>query len=188
MKMIKFLKNLLSKVISSKVDVSQIVIEHYSTLYNYRTDKKGKDIFTFFGIPLIVSIILVFFCKGTLDPSTNESILLSLTIFTPIMFSLLVAIYSVNRRRLADKRTHKIIKQFKSNVSFMMIISVIAIFFLIINSMHLWENQWYSSILIFIILFLLGIIGLTFLLVLKRWNHLLDKTLDEIEPPKEKIL
>jgi uncharacterized membrane protein YqjE len=54
--------------------------------------------------------------------------------------------------------------------------------------MHLWENQWYSSILIFIILFLLGIIGLTFLLVLKRWNHLLDKTLDEIEPPKEKIL
>ena len=42
MKMIKFLKNLLSKVISSKVDVSQIVIEHYSTLYNYRTDKKGK--------------------------------------------------------------------------------------------------------------------------------------------------
>lgn len=191
LKIMANVKKIFSKFISSKVDVRKIVSEHYNTLYNYRKgDKKKdkKDIFTFFGIPFIISVILVFLSKGSLESSITDSILISLSIFTPILFSLLVAIYSINRERLKKKKVYKVIKEFKANVSFTIIISLITIFFTVIYSMNIWGDYYYLSVLSFIIIFLVGIIGLTLLQILKRWNYLLDETLREIEPEKEKIL
>ena len=184
----KYIKKYISKVISSKIDVTKIIVDHYHTLYNNKSGKKRKDLFTFFGIPIIVSAILIFLLNGKLNTDISNSLLMFLSIFTPILFSLLVAIYSINRKRLTKRKTHQIVKEFKSNISFLIIISLVSIFLLVIYSMKLSENDLYLQILTFIIIFLFGVIGLTLLQVLKRWNVLLDRTLDEIEPPKEPIL
>ncbi|GLI12361.1 hypothetical protein MARBORIA2_14510 [Methanobrevibacter arboriphilus] len=181
------------KYISSKIDITKILIDHIKTLKNNKTKRRIKDLFTFFIIPLIFALVIVILFNGRLSSDASNSILLALSIFAPIMFSLLISIYSINRKRLTKQRTHKIVKEFKNNVSFILVLCLLSLFFLIIDSLNLSISfltglGWlYNLLYSIIIIYLLGVIGLTLLQVLKRWNELLDLMLEDIKPDEENI-
>ena len=189
----KKFKNWVFKYISSKIDIYEILYGHYETLKSYKNNKRRKDLSTFFLIPLIFAIIIILLFGGKLDSEASNSILNALSIFTPIMFTLLVSIYNINRKRLVKMKVYMIIKEFKNNVSFIIVLSLICIFIIIVSSLKLsipFVNGFgwlYNLIYSLIIIYLLGIIGLTLLQVLKRWNSLLDAMLKEIKPHEEKI-
>lgn len=89
------------------------------------------------------------------------------------MFSLLVAIFTINTDNI-NNRTRNLLINFKSNVSFIIIISLILL--VVIGIYYLKINIFPSLTLISgVIIYLLVLIFLTILMILKRWNYLLDK-------------
>lgn len=175
------LKKYFFKIISSKIDVTNIIVGHLNTLKNYRDDSRLKDLLTFFAVPFVTTLILLFISEGRLNSPTAEAILIALTIFTPITFSLLVSVFSIDEKLLMKKRNLIVVKEFKNNISFIIILCLVSIFVIILKSL-LGGNYFLVLVCLnFIIIYLLLIVGLTILQILKRWNFIIEKKLDELE-------
>ncbi|MCC7562087.1 MAG: hypothetical protein KO253_04575 [Methanobrevibacter arboriphilus] len=192
----------------NKIDLWYVIKEHFNTLYDHSlkenkendVKKKSKgDLFVFIGIPIIFGLILTFL---TINSRIDFSgiFLTSLSIFTPIMFSVLSIIYSLSQKNLT-KKGFRVLKEFKFNVLFVIILSLVTILLLIINSIDisLFQNPFfmvnliidynnlnlhinlYFSIIIFILNFLIYgsiiNIGLTMLMVLQRFDYVMNKVI-----------
>lgn len=170
------------KIFSKKIDVSDIFTNHFLTLYDYRNNKiSNKDIGTFVIFPCLVSFIFVLM-GGRLTDKSLDIISLSLSIFTPILFSLVIMIFSIDEKDIKNKRYYLIIRELTSNILFIIIISLIIL-------VCIWIHYSIKELLVlnlglfsFTILFLLLILIFTLLMILKRLNKLLSRKLDKLKP------
>ena len=166
-----------------KINPKNIILDHISTLKNYRTQKTSfGDIFTFFILPLIIGVFLLFFIKIEISDGVINILITSLSIFAALLFNLLLLVYEiVNGNGNKTKIKSKALKEIYSNISFSIFSSILAVILLLLYSIiYTYVNG--KQIFIWIINFLIYYLTITFLLtlfmILKRIHVLLSKEFD----------
>jgi hypothetical protein len=126
-------------------------------------------------------MILVFFTTHNntfeLNSTANESLLLALTIFVPLMFGVLSIVYSISQIKLTLEGFKKL-KMFKANVQFVIVVSLLALAFSMLFSLNISSGFWYMNIIKFIIYALIFNIGLTILMIIKRFDYILNQIIN----------
>lgn len=171
----------------TKINPTNIIKQHFDTLYDNRNEKISLgDIIFFFILPLIVSFILVLFKKEL--GSSADSLLVSLSIFTPLLLSLLVLIYEMGQKA-SDKFHNETfygdyydhinkLKEITANISFSILLSIISIIVLVLYSLNLSTDIYYISVLNGAIYYFVGVFCLTLLMILKRTHKLISDSLE----------
>lgn len=194
--------------LSEKIKISRIVKDHIETLYNNSNPSNKvrlykniyispEDKFTFFILPFIISLLLVII-GGFLNNTVSNALLIAMTILIPMLFSLLILIYNIGQKLRSDaeispKQYHnrlKLLREIKSNISFTILISFTSLILLILWSSLAegsYLSNWliipyggtiYKIIMTLINYYVIGVVILTLLLVLKRFNRLLNDSLE----------
>ncbi len=161
----------------SKINVSSIVKDHISTLKDYKTKKYLiLDFILFFGVPLIIAV-LVFIYLGKISDTAVIVLTTSLSIFAALLFNLLLLVYDSIRKEEKQSTTDKpralLLRQLFNNISFGILVSVLAITLLIIYAQNLsfcilWQ------IISFLSYYLITLFILTLLMILKRAHILIS--------------
>lgn len=162
---------------SGKIDISDIVHDHFKSLRNYRSEKMSKiDLFTFYFFPIAVGIVLAI-CISPPSETVLSSLATGYAIFAGLLLNLLVIIFTV-RRSVLDKESNKeirknlldLMREIFANVSYQILICGFAIVVLIV-SMYLKDGN--SIPLISVVYGVSLHFILTFLMILKRIYRLL---------------
>lgn len=171
----------------NKINILPIIKKHFDTFYNNR-EVENRDlieILIYLFIPLVISIVLVIYTLNyDFDEinSFNNSLLIFLTIFTPAMFGMLSVIYSLSSKKFTVTG-YKLLKEFNVNVLFIILISIITLIISLLFSLNLFKYTeyclLYNSILRIIIYSLSQLIILTSLIVLIRFNKLINAIIDK---------
>lgn len=172
-----------------KINIKNILQDHFSTLQNERTGNGDVlDYIVFFVLPLLISGVLVWIFN---DLQQFASILItSLSIFTGLLFNLVLLTYDLIKRNekqdldikdksdLKTKEDHdivikgKILRQIFTNISYSIVVAIFTIISLLL--LYIWNNPVYKYIIGFVIYFLVLNFFLTLLMVLKRTHRLLS--------------
>lgn len=162
-----------------KVNVTRIVIDHFSTLRDHSTQRyRPADFLLFFGAPGVVTGALVYF-YGNLQPNLISIVATSLTIFAALLFNLLLIVYdamgkSADTNSVGSVLRHSFLREVSSNISFAIlvaILSIVGVFSLVlVTCCHLAK-----CVLSGVIYFLVTLFLLTLLMLLKRVHILMHR-------------
>lgn len=180
-------------MIFDKINIASIIEGHFNTLVDEKTKKLDFfDVLIFIMLPFGFSLFLTFFFTE-IEPLQNI-LITSLTIFTGLLFNLLVLMYDIIKRRddkyrvLLDeseqnetfnkknelielKISGRFLEQLFNNISYSVLISIFAIASLVLS--YLTSNLIADTILRFLIFFFSINFFLTLLMVLKRTHKLI---------------
>jgi hypothetical protein len=162
---------------SLKIDVSDIIRDHFSTL---RSDRRSGvslvDLLLFVGLPALVAGLMSWL-GVTLDAGAVSVLITALAIFTGLLFNLLLLAHGLIRRAAdqsnaaaADKQ---LLKEIYVNISYSILVALSALVGLLIKIVIL--NHWVVIVLSLVTYFLVGNFLLTLLMVLKRIHVLLRR-------------
>ena len=173
-----------------KISMHEIIRAHLDTLVDYPTDRVSRsDYFLFFGIPTIISLIIILFDNNI----SNEfsSLLITVhSIFSALLLNLLLTVYEMAQKKEDPANNRKctirvsLIKQVYANIAFDIFISLLSIISILLwkflfnlgmGSNIISDIFYYISFpILFLSYFLTGVFILTLLMVLKRTYALLD--------------
>lgn len=177
----------------AKIDLTDILIDHFKTL----SDINGKllilDFLLFLGFPIIPAVLSVIF-HLSLNEGLITLLVTCLSIFAALLFNLLLLVYDIIRKpenRSTDPLSMEYVhlkmiylKQIYANISFCILISILAVIILLIGYFSLSIPA--LNIVFFIItIYLLGIFLLTLFMVLKRVHILLTKEFTQVNNTRE---
>lgn len=171
-----------------KIDVNLIIRDHIKTLVDYATGKlMPADIFLFFILPLIIAVLIIWVLKFPVNESSANALITSLSVFSALLFNLLLLIYDIIRKE--DEKTcrrsrrqavmREFLRQIYSNISFCIFVAVLCVIILLFAYFDT-QSALYYQILSLLVYYLVGVFLLTLLMVLRRVHVLLKK---EIEAP-----
>ena len=153
------------KYLLSKIDVSEIVKDHFGTLVNANTEKADySDWFTFLVLPILSSGLLTWFF-GTIGYEVVGLVIASLTIFIGLLLNLLILLYDIILTPAKQSVKFLLLKEMLSNISFSILLSATAITVLLFS---LIKVSYVDMVLTYLAYFLLCELGITILLVFKR--------------------
>jgi len=162
-----------------KMNISRIIFDHISTLKDYGSGKyKLGDIIIYIGLPIIVSILLIYF-NFILNSNMVGILITAMAIFAGLFFNLLVLVYDVTLKSNKTKEDpngikSSLLRETYANISFSIFISLIMLILLI--SFYLFdENRGYVMCISFLVYLLFSVFILTTFMVLKRIHILLSK-------------
>jgi hypothetical protein len=182
-----------------KINVCSIIKDHLVTLKNYNDSELNEtsnpsieDIFIFFISPLIIAAIIVYF-HFVLTKDIISILVPSLSIFAALLFNLLLLIYDITRNKNNNDEESEItklkqsfLKQIYSNISYSILVAVIAVAFSVITYFYLTcigKENTPSSYIILPMSFGVYFLGiqfiLTLLMILKRIHVLLAKEFED---------
>lgn len=176
---------------SSKINPIEIINNHIKTLYDNSTGERSKwDIFFFFILPIIISGLLVLYFNFYLDQTTANAMIVCLSIFTPLLFNLVLMVYEMIQKEI-DKYespnyvgnfnlTMRRLEEMNSNVAFCILISLTTILMLLIYTLTFNKDvTLYKTVLNIVMFYLAGITLLTLLMILNRVNFLITNLFDK---------
>jgi hypothetical protein len=162
-----------------KIDVRQIVIDHFATLVDEDTKRQsGLDFTLFFILPLCVASVLIFF-NLILGKSIGNVLITALAVFAGLLFNLLLLIFDIaNKPRPESERLNELkirfLKEIYSNIAYAILIALLTIVILLLHFLFLSLNTRAGLVFsAFIIYGLCGNFVLTLFMVLKRIHILL---------------
>lgn len=170
---------------SSKINPISIIEQHINTFYDNSTNNRSKwDIFFFFILPLIISLLLVLYFKLFLEKETANSVILCLSIFTPLLFNLILMIHDMTQKEM-DRHENpyyvgdfalnmRRLEEMNSNVSFCILISLMTILLLLIYTIAVDDIIVIKMVFNVLIFYFAGLTLLTLLMVLNRINFLIS--------------
>lgn len=161
----------------SKVNIWGIVKNHFKTLIDDSTGEyRLWDFVLFIGVPIGIASILIFHFQLLLGGNLTNLLATSLSIVTALLFNLLVLIFDIsgkNKARFAEKkRITDFLKQIYVNISFSIVVSILAVITVIVSDLGIWPQVVLAG-LSFATYFLVVLFLLTLLMVLKRIDVLL---------------
>lgn len=175
---------------SSKINPISIIDGHLKTFYDNSNGRRSNwDLFFFFVLPLIISLILVLYFNFYLDQTTTNSLIVCLSIFTPLLFNLVLMVYEMIQKELDKhesphyvghfKLTMRRLKEMNSNVAFCILASLTTIIVLLIYTLSFPKDITSYKIVINVVMFYLaGLTLLTLLMILNRINFLITNLFD----------
>lgn len=161
-----------------KIDISNIVKDHISTLKNYETDKYSLwDFVLFFFVPFLIGGGLVYF-HFMLTKGIVNGLVTSLSIFAALLFNLLLLIYDIiqkteNSEGIKGLKT-TFLRQIYTNISFCILVAISTVILLLISFLDI-EIDLFHCILAFFVYYLVSLFILTLFMILKRIHILLSK-------------
>lgn len=180
----------------SKINIYNLVKEHFNTFYlkdKTKNDGKRNDVcslFWFFIAPIIMAGVIVFFF-GNMQDSLINSLLICLSILSPLMFGFFPFIYDLIDNNSVNSKSLEYVKEFKANVLFTMMLSFSSLAFIFIwtlvnNNLDFCTNfltKDNSTFLInhillllsSIIYYLLFCLGFHILMIIQRFNFLINE-------------
>lgn len=170
----------------NKINILQIIKDHFATLRDYGTKKQRvSDYLLFIGIPLLLSLV-AWFLKLRLVNDIINILITSLSIFAALLLNLLLLIFDIVRKNERNidgsnnnERKLEFLKEIYSNISYSILISILTLIFLML--LNFIKNSLAGEICTLIIFtFLINFI-LSLLMILKRVHSLLSR---EIVPKK----
>jgi hypothetical protein len=156
---------------TSKINVSLIVVDHFSTFKDESTGKYSVyDFFVVFFLPAMVSVCLGFVGFNIKDEYIG-TLISAFAIFSGLLFNVLVLIYSVRDDRAeVDCVRERLVNQTFANVSFSVMTCLLAVVLLSI----LLFVQGLSQVVLEVLIYFIGInFMLTMLMILKRMHVLM---------------
>lgn len=172
---------------SSKINIISIIVDHVNTLRNFdkylkyqkNPEKMHKyqvyskiDLFVFFGLPLIISASLGYI-NIILNDNTLGVIITSLTIFSALLFNLLLIIYDVTQKPTTNQVKKVFLEELYSNISFCILVAIITTIFAV--TAIILKIPIVYTIASLIIYYFFTIFMLTLLMILKRAQSLLTQ-------------
>lgn len=162
----------------NKINIIQILKNHLSTLKNDNTKKAGfDDWFTFLILPSLITGLLIYFKKELKDDAINI-IITTLSILVGLLFNVIVLIFDIIKRDATQKIKNTILKELLSNISFTILISILAI---ILTLFTFIEDQVARLLFTGGVYFLLSVFIFTVLMILKRMHKLFKNEIEELE-------
>ena len=159
-------------IMIDKININILIKEHFHTLYIKKYDKINYDYWAIgylFIIPFIIAVILLLF-NIKINENLGNALLTSLSILSPLMFGFFPFIYNLLDNNGISKKGRTLIKEFKSNVLFTMLLS-----FLSLGLLLIWvilKNNWALS---FIIFFVVLVLITHILMIIQRFNFLINE-------------
>lgn len=160
-----------------KINIFEIVKQHFKTLENYNSKKIGfDDLFTFILLPVIISSILVYF---EIDLKSNGINLLitTLSVLVGLLFNVIVIIFDIIRRENTEKIKNEILKQLLTNISYSIILSILIIILTLLSSI-----EFLHYLIIWIVYFLLSNYFMTVIMIIKRMYLLFIEEINTSNP------
>lgn len=161
-----------------KFDITEVVIDHLSTLRSYRDDKISVlDITITFIAPLFISILAVPY-SGMTYHSQEGNIIIALSVFAALLFNLMILILDKNKNATDIEKDQ--LNEIYYNISYCILVALFDISLLLLLSII---NK--SSILILLCairllsLFLLLNFFTTMLLILKRMHKVIKNKINK---------
>ena len=164
---------------TSKINISQIFMDHMDTLRNEGTDEISKiDLSIFIGVPLLFA--LAYYVLGwSLSKDATNLIITGMSIFAGLMINVLVLIYTVALNTKTETETaeeayveKRFLRQIFANISFSISTSVLIV---VILGASFFLGLRTQNVLSTAAIFLLGNFLLTLLMTLKRLHIPLSK-------------
>jgi hypothetical protein len=164
---------------SSKINISQIAMDHLATLRNERTGRiSALDLAIFVLMPFLLALAY-YFLGWSLSKDATNLIITGMSIFAGLMINVLVLIYTVALNTKTESETaeeavleRRFLRQIFANISFSISTSVLIV---IILGLSFFVGSKSQSAVSAIAFFLLGNFLLTLLMTLKRLHILLSK-------------
>jgi hypothetical protein len=170
------------RVVFSKINVWQIIVDHIDTLRDHATKRVTLgDVVLFFFVPVLIAALLLFPLGFTLDKSAANVLVTSLSIFSALLFNLLLLVYDIIRKeeRSVQKKplVAEFLRQIYANISFSILVAVFCVALLLLVFLDI-ELRWFYDVISFIVYGLVVQFLLTMFMVLKRVHVLLTKEID----------
>jgi hypothetical protein len=166
---------------STKLNVTSIITEHYRTLRNQSDKKISKlDLFVFVGVPIIISLLMFEF--GVKLNSEASLISTVLSIFAALLLNLLVILYTLflnennSEKKKSTGRWGILIREVFSNIAYCILVSIFCLVTIVIS---LFLQQIFETILNFISAFLVSNFILSLVMIVKRMYVLLRFEFDK---------
>jgi amino acid transporter len=170
-------------MILHKVNINQILRNHFATLRNDNSQKaEFDDYLTFLIIPLATASGLVYFNICLTESAVNIAIT-TLSILVGLLFNVIVLIFDIIKRDASQRLKNTVLKQLLANISFTILLSIITIVFTLVT--FITEPKIKVSAT-WIVYFLLTVFLFTVLMVLKRMYALFKNEIEEIEKSEKK--
>jgi hypothetical protein len=152
----------------SKINVLPIVRDHIGTLQNNRTKKTSiADILLFFGSPVVLAAVLLWFDKLIVSDARNI-LAATMAVFVGLLFNVLLLLHEATRREVLsnqDRERQKFFTEVYFNLAF-------SIFVAIGTLVALLATVFVKGCAVFwlsgVVYYLAGVFALTLLMVLKR--------------------
>ncbi|KAA3615837.1 MAG: hypothetical protein D8M58_22320 [Calditrichaeota bacterium] len=159
----------------SKVGLSKIISDHFTTFKKYKTQEVNYlDYIVFIVLPLICSTLLIYF-KVVITKELSSILITALSIFAALLFNLLLLVYDIiNKNNHSDNALkQRFLKEIYSNISYSILVSIFSVIILI-------GNYYFSCGIIYLTINLIGYFFifsfvLTLFMILKRIHILLSK-------------
>lgn len=163
----------------SKINISEIFVDHFATLKNESTGKiSASDIAVFLISPLLLAGASYYLVWSFSETATNL-VITGMSIFAGLMINVLVLIYTVALNTQSKNSTEaesaierRFLRQIFANISFSICISV---FIVVLAGVAFFVSATSKQILTAITIFLLGNFLLTLFMILKRLHILLTR-------------
>lgn len=162
-----------------KIDVKQIIKDHFATLVNFSTGKPdGSDFFTFFWLPVATAFLAVRLSIH-MDSDFVGVLISALSIFVGLLLNVIVILFEIVKNdKVSGNKVH-IARESISNISFAILLSLISICLSLLTQME-WGDA-FKDVSHFATYFIVVEFGVTILQVLKRMYVLFIDELREIE-------
>jgi hypothetical protein len=169
----------------AKINVADIVGDHFATLRNYDNEKRSiGDLTLFYFIPLGGAVALAVL-KIDLHKDLVNLLVTALSVFAALLFNLLLLVYDVIKKSGDATDTEKLkrryLKEIYTNISYSIFVSILSIIFLLASLLNFGaiSNSCCSfglkTGLVITVFFLLMNFLLTLFMILKRIHILLSK-------------
>jgi hypothetical protein len=157
----------------TKINISNIIRDHISTLIDYGTNRyERSDFLLFFGVPVVLSTTLILF-GAEINKDVSNVLVTVFSIFGALLFNLLIMLYGL-LDKAKDWQGHlsfrlRYLREIYSNVSYAIVVAIIIVTAVFLSFVDSW---WLKKILAFTIFSLSTNFIFTLLMVLKRAHNL----------------
>lgn len=150
---------------STKIDVSEIVIAHFRTLKDARTGRLSWiDMVVFLGLPAALAA-LAWYQHFIIDTALANLILPALSIFAGLLVNAIVVLYTVVATKTLQGDERELVEEIFPNLLFAILISLLTIGIVCASAQ---TGDAIQLVLSVIAAFLLGNTVLTLLMAIKR--------------------
>ena len=154
-----------------KISLTDIIKEHLDTFRKSDGRFLVVDLMIFLFIPIALTVLIFIFVFKEIPEKFVDSLLISFSILTPLLFGLLPMSFSLIDNDYVSSKGFELVNEFKANVLFTILLSLLLVLLLLIWFLTV---NW-KCIMDIVICWLFIEILLHLFLILNRFNDLINE-------------
>lgn len=170
------------------INVWMIVRDHLKTLKYYREDRtSAEDVTLFLIIPILASLAIVLLLDYRLNVDAINALITSLSVFSGLLFNLLLLIYELLRKEDTEKETSDVRVTFLSHIhahiSFTILTAVLTITLLLFLFIEIHLPPLTAAVNVAVIFLIINFV-FTLLMILQRVHILISESIPPVNTQK----